>query len=193
METNTTTISLDLMTVAEAAQHVGVSVRTIERHVLLTNCPSEWTIRNKRKVKAYPKHWLDKHFVKNETVGAQNSDRPSNKPHRHDIGRNQTSEKSVRIELNEVINGLREDNTFLRKTVDALIKSDEQTKTLLADLQFQNKNLLLNSTQTKPKAEPEKPEKKESRVWLWLGIGLSAAILTGGYFCYEYIVSLLTH
>jgi hypothetical protein len=195
METNTTTISLDIMTVAEAANYVGVSVRTIERHVLLTKCPSEWVTRNNRKVKAYPKHWLDTHFVKSQTVGTQLSDRLIGSRIDNGIGKEKASVRNVGIAADTVINSLKEENSFLRKEMEiktqqitSLIRSDEQTKTLLADLQFQNKTLLLNSIQTKPK---QKPEERESRVWLWVGLGLSAVILTGGYFCYEYIATLL--
>ena len=192
MEEKTTTIQLDLMTVAEAALYVGVSVRTIERHVLLGNCPTEWTARNNRKVKAYPKYWLDRTFVKNDIEKKRMSDSQHDKQTRQDIGTEKMSDKNDGIKSEEVITALREDVGFLRKEIDvknqqitALIKSEEQTKTLLADLQMQNKNLQLNSPQAK-----QKPQEKESRIWLWLGIILIAGLLTGSYFCYEYVAAL---
>lgn len=194
METNTTTISLDIMTVAEAANYVGVSVRTIERHVLLTKCPSGWVTRNGRKIKGYPKHWLDAHFVKSQTVGAQLSDRLIGSRIDNGIGKEKVSARNVGSAAENVISGLKEENAFLRKEVEiktqqitSLIRSDEQTKTLLAEQIYQNKTLLLNSASPKQK---QHGQEKESRVWLWLGIILIAGLVTGGYFCYHYIAAL---
>lgn len=153
---NKATTKNDILTLSESSAYTGVSTRTIERHATFTKYQPESITRNSRKTKGFSKSWLDKQF---KDVG-QMSDKP-----------NDTENEAIK-EVS-LIDELKQDVTFLRKEIEAkndqlqakdnqiieLISSEQKTKMLLADLQLQQKNLLLD----KPSAKQW--EKKSNKIW----------------------------
>jgi hypothetical protein len=180
----------ETLTVSQTAAYLGVSPRTVERYAAMRSYKPLSEVRNGRRMNVYEKYWIDKHFkpVGQSSVGQV---AVQNMPV-HDTSDKTPSKVVDRLEAE--VDFLKQEIEFknqviskLQDSQNKLIESDKSTRTFLADLQLQNKTLLLNSS---PQAE-QKPAEKESRVWLWLGLGISAAVLTGGYFCYEYIATLL--
>lgn len=160
----------EALTLSEAAAYAGVSTRTIERHATFTNYKTETIIRNSRKTKGFSIDWLDKQF---KDVG-QTSDKKATSP--TNVGQMSDKHKTTENEAIKdvsLIEELKQDVTFLRKEIEAkndqlqakdsqileLISSEQKTKMLLADLQLQQKNLLLNE----PTAQ--RWEKKSSKIW----------------------------
>ena len=187
----------ETLTVSQTAAYLGVSPRTVERYAAVRSYKPLTEVRNGRKINVYEKDWIDKHF------------KPVGQPIGQEVGQ-VTVQNMPRVDASDkmpskIVNRLEAEVDFLKQEIDIknqiisklqdsqnrLIESDTNTRTLLADLQFQNKTLLLNSSQVKPEATPEKQIEKESRVWLWLGVGLLATVITAGYFCYHYIATLL--
>jgi len=186
------TLKDNVLTLAESSSYTGVSTRTIERHATYTNYKTESLTRNGRKTKGYSKEWLNKQF---NNVG-QTSDRKTTSP--TNVG--QVSDKPNNTEneaIKEVslIDELKQDVTFLRKEIEAkndqlqakdsqileLISSEQKTKMLLADLQLQQKNLLLD----KPSAQ--RWEKKSSKIWWALFFLLVAVCGVVLYFGIQFI------
>lgn len=160
----------EALTLSEAAAYAGVSTRTIERHATYTKYKTETTTRNSRKTKGFSKEWLDNQF---KNVGHMSDEKTTSPTF---VG--QVSDKSSNTENEEIkgvalIEELKHDVTFLRKEIEVkneqiqakdnqileLISSEQKTKMLLADLQLQQKSLLLD----KPSAKQW--EKKSSKIW----------------------------
>lgn len=176
---DTTQGKSEALTLSEAASYAGVSTRTIERHATFTNYKTETIIRNSRKTKGFSVEWLDKQF---KNVG-QASDRKTT--NRTDVGHlsdKHNSTENEEIKDTSLIEELKQDVTFLRKEIEAkndqlqakdsqileLISSEQKTKMLLADLQLQQKNLLLNEPTARQLG------KKESKIWWALFVLLVA-------------------
>lgn len=178
----------EALTLSEAAAYAGVSTRTIERHATFTNYKTETIIRNSRKAKGFSVEWLDKQF---KDVGHL-SDKKTTSP--TDVGQMSDKHKTTENEAIKdvsLIEELKQDVTFLRKEIEAkndqlqakdsqileLISSEQKTKMLLADLQLQQKNLLLD----KPSAK--QLEKKSSKIWwalFFLLVAISGVVLYFG-------------
>lgn len=169
----------EALTLSEAAAFAGVSTRTIERHATFTNYKTETIIRNNRKTKGFSIEWLEKQF---KNVG-QESDKKTTSPtnvgqmsDKHNIPENEA------IKDMSLIEELKQDVTFLRKEIEVkneqlqakdnqileLINSEQKTKMLLADLQLQQKSLLLNEPTARQSG------KKESKIWWALFVLLVA-------------------
>ena len=189
-------IKEDILTLSEASAYAKVSTKTIERHATYTKYQPVSIIRNNRKTKGYSKEWLDNQYT---NVG-------------HLSDKKQTSQTFVRqvsdmgkiIENKEIkevslINELKQDVTFLRKEIEVkneqiqakdsqiieLISSEQKTKMLLADLQLQQKNILLD----KPSAKQW--EKKSSKIWWALFMLLVAVCGVACYYGIEFIKELI--
>ena len=164
------TLNDNVLTLAESSAYTGVSTRTIERHATFTKYQPELITRNSRKTKGFSKSWLDKQFKNVGQVSNNNTASPTNVGQMSDKP-NDTENKAIK-EVS-LIEELKQDVRFLRKEIEAkndqlqakdsqileLISSEQKTKMLLADLQLQQKNLLLD----KPSAQ--RWEKKSSKIW----------------------------
>ena len=177
-DTKTTTV--ENLTVSEAAAHVGVSARTIERHAAFKKYVPLSDFRNGRKTKVYSKKWLDDNF-KNDGQKSDN-DRQSQTTSDNNFDKNTTA----------LVARLTDEVVFLRKEIDVkndviskLQESEKNTKTLLADLQIQQKTLLLNSPSAKQLG------KKYGWIWFIAFVALLGAIGAGCYFGVEYLQALL--
>lgn len=160
----------EALTLSEAAAYAVVSTRTIERHATFTNYKTETIVRNSRKTKGYSKEWLDKQF---KDVGQVSDKKPTSPTNVGQVSDKHNSTENEAIKDVSLIDELKQDVTFLRKEIEAkneqlqakdsqileLISSEQKTKMLLADLQLQQKNLLLD----KPSAQ--RWEKKSSKIW----------------------------
>lgn len=160
----------EALTLSEAAAYAVVSTRTIERHATYTNYKTETIVRNSRKTKGYSKEWLDKQF---KDVGQVSDKKPTSPTDVGQVSDKHNSSENEAIKDVSLIDELKQDVTFLRKEIEAkndqlqakdsqileLISSEQKTKMLLADLQLQQKNLLLD----KPSAKQW--EKKSSKIW----------------------------
>lgn len=160
----------EALTLSEASAYTGVSTRTIERHATYTNYQTETLIRNRRKTKGFTKEWLDKQF---NTVGQMSDNKITSSTLVELVSDKDKATENEAIKDVSLIDELKQDVTFLRKEIEAkndqlqvkdnqileLISSELKTKMLLADLQLQQKNLLLD----KPSAKQW--EKKSSKIW----------------------------
>jgi hypothetical protein len=160
----------DVLTLSESSAYTGVSTRTIERHATFTKYQPESITRNSRKTKGFSKSWLDKQFKDVGQVSDNNTTSPTNVGQMSDKPNDTENEAIKEVSL---IDELKQDVTFLRKEIEAkndqlqakdsqiieLISSEQKTKMLLADLQLQQKNLLLD----KPSAKQW--EKKSNKIW----------------------------
>ncbi|MHB8259797.1 MAG: hypothetical protein ACYDCN_02375 [Bacteroidia bacterium] len=181
MMSDTKTTTVENLTVSEAAAYVGVSARTIERHAAFKKYVPLSDFRNGRKTKVYNKKWIDNNFKDD----GQKSDKD---------GQSQTNaDKHSDTNTTTLVARLTDEVGFLRKEIDVkneviskLQESERQTKTLLADLQFKQKELLLNAPPT-----AKKLEKKYTWFWSVAFIVVLGAIGTGCYFSFEYLQSLL--
>jgi len=165
-----TTKKDDVLTLSESSAYAGVSTRTIERHATFTKYQPESITRNSRKTKGFSKSWLDKQFKDVGQVSDNNTTSPTNVGQMSDKANDAGNEAIKEVSL---IDELKQDVTFLRKEIEAkndqlqakdnqiieLISSEQKTKMLLADLQLQQKNLLLD----KPSAKQW--EKKSNKIW----------------------------
>jgi hypothetical protein len=160
----------EALTLSESAAYAGVSTRTIERHATFTNYKTETIIRNSRKTKGFSIEWLDKQF---KDVGQMSDKKPTSPTNVGQMSDKHKTTENEAIKDVSLIEELKQDVTFLRKEIEAkndqlqakdsqileLISSEQKTKMLLADLQLQQKNLLLD----KPSAQ--RWEKKSSKIW----------------------------
>lgn len=163
-----------LLSVGEAASFAGVSTRTIERHATFTKYKTVETVKNGKKLKCYELSWLTARFKNVVSEHKQN-------PNKIEDYKNTTAEKTTAKKQNvvsesflkehldiltkelqfknDLIIKLQDSNNSLLENSRALLESEQKTKMLLADLQLQQKNLLLNE----PTARQS--EKKESKIW----------------------------
>lgn len=186
----------EALTLSEAAAYAGVSTRTIERHATFTNYKTETIIRNSRKTKGFSVEWLDKQFKDVGHLSDKKTTSPTNVGQVSDKHNHTENEAIKDVSL---IDELKQDVTFLRKEIEAkndqleakdsqileLISSEQKTKMLLADLQLQQKQLLLD----KPSAK--QLEKKSSKIWwalFFLLVAISGVIL---YFGVHFIQDLV--
>lgn len=189
----------DILTLSEASAYTGVSTRTIERHATFTNYQTEILVRNRRKTKGYTKEWLDKYFNKvRQSTDKHITSSPSaeQKPNEQRIENEAIKETSL-------IEELKQDITFLRKEIEVkneqiqakdtqileLISSEQKTKMLLADLQLQQKNLLID----KPSAKQW--EKKSTKIWwalFFLLVAISGVILYYGIHFIQDLINSIT-
>ena len=187
-------VDTNILSVSEAADLVGTSTRTIERHATYTKTQPTPIIRNGRKVNGYPKAWLLQHFP---PVGNDKGDEKQAKSSNKYKDTTQKKASDSRY-LSEAFVALKETNGFLCKELEhkneqiaklqdsnkALIESERQTKTLLADLQFKQKELLLNA----PKAQAL--GKKYTWFWWSAFVAVLGSVATGCYFGIEYLQSV---
>jgi uncharacterized small protein (DUF1192 family) len=191
------TLKDNVLTLAESSADTGVSTRTIERHATFTKYKTESLTRNGRTTKGYSKEWLNKRF---STVGQMSdSTKPTSPTDVGQVSDKHNSTENESIKDVSLIDELKQDITFLRKEIEAkndqlqakdsqildLISSEQKTKMLLADLQLQQKNLLLD----KPSAQ--RWEKKSSKIWwalFFLLVAISGTIL---YFGVHFIQDLI--
>ena len=186
----------EALTLSEAAAYAGVSTRTIERHATFTNYKTETIIKNSRKTKGFLVEWLDKQF---RDVGQVSDKKPTSPTPVGQVSDKHNSVENEAFKSVSLIDELKQDITFLRKEIEAkndqlqakdsqildLISSEKKKKMLLADLQLQQKNLLLD----KPSAQQW--EKKSSKIWwalFFLLVAISGAIL---YFGVHFIQDLI--
>ncbi|MHB8261977.1 MAG: hypothetical protein ACYDCN_11585 [Bacteroidia bacterium] len=189
--TNTTEKTLDntieYLTLSEAAALVGTSKRTIERHATFLKYKRVSHIKNERKVLCYDKAWILEVF-KNDVSDVTSEKHGKTNKNKYDTTKKANTTK-INVEfLSFLKNQIQEKDTQLSRlqaSNHALIESERQTKTLLADLQFKQKELLLNT----PTAN--KLGKKHAWIWFVAFILVLGAIGTGCYFGYEYILELL--
>jgi predicted GIY-YIG superfamily endonuclease len=164
------TLKDNVLTLAESSAYTGVSTRTIERHATFTKYQPESITRNSRKTKGFSKSWLDKQFKDVGQLSDNNTTSQTNVGQMSDKSNYTENEAIKEVSL---IDELKQDVTFLRKEIEAkndqlqakdnqiieLISSEQKTKMLLADLQLQQKNLLLD----KPSAKQW--GKKSNKIW----------------------------
>ena len=194
-----TTTKNDVLTLSESSAYTGVSTRTIERHATFTKYQPESITRNSRKTKGFSKSWLDKQFKDVGQVSDNNTTSPTDVGHLSDKPNDAENEA---IKETSLIDELKQDVTFLRKEIEAkndqlqakdnqiieLISSEQKTKMLLADLQLQQKNLLLD----KPSAKQW--EKKSTKIWWALFLLLlsicGVVMYFGVYFVHDFFNKL---
>jgi hypothetical protein len=176
----------------EASVYAEVSTRTIERHAVMTGYKVEKILQNGRKVNGYSKTWLDRQF-KNVV-----SDAPKQKPNNQKVKDKTDDKKNVLSDfVSEQITFLKQEVQFknelivkLQDSNNALIESEQKTKMLLADLQIQQKALLLPSHTAKP-LEVEKIVYKESRIYWALFVLLVAVCGVSLFFGFQYIQAFI--
>jgi len=94
---------------------------------------------------------------------------------------NGPNNEQVSLYRNELIGILKSQVEEKDKQIDRLIRSEEQTKMLLGDLQLKNRELLDATVSNKSK-------EKDSSLWIWLGVGVFGSIFgTIGYFVYSFL------
>jgi hypothetical protein len=156
-----------LLSLSEAASFAGVSTRTIERHATFTKYKTVGTVRNGKKIKCYELSWLTDKFK--NVVSEPESKTLNNK----DFGdttttkikqkkQNVVSESFLKEHLDILTKELQFKSDLiikLQESNNALLESEQKTKMLLADLQLQQKNLLLNEPTARQSG------KKESKIW----------------------------
>jgi len=167
-----------LLSVGEAASFAGVSTRTIERHATFTKYNTVITVKNGKKLKCYELSWLTDRF-KNDVS------EPTLNPNKTKDYKNTTAEKtSVKKQnvvsqsfLKEHLDILTKELQFksdliikLQDSNNALLESEQKTKMLLADLQLQQKTLLLDKPTVK------QSDKKSTKIW-WAYFSLLVAII----------------
>ena len=182
-----------LLSLSEASTFAGVSTRTIERHATFTKYQTVGTVINGKKVKCYELSWLTAKF---KNVVSEKTQEVNNSKGLKDTTTTKRREKKQNVVsetfLNEHLATLTKELQFksdliirLQNSNDALLESEQKTKMLLADLQLQQKTLLLD----KPTAKPL--EKKSSKIWwalFFLLVGISVVIL---YFGIHFIQDLI--
>jgi len=196
MAHDTTTTTIELLTLEESAEFAGVSERTIQRHALLSrHNPTSTTKRKGKNVKGYRKDWLKETFlndVQTDDTKNDKGDKPLDKgATRHDNHKQPTENQTNKSRENdEIVILLKEEVNFLRteigvknEQISKLQESEKNTKTLLADLQIQNKALQLPSQKNAPVAKQS--GKKWRKVWLWVSIILLIGLAAGAY-AYNY-------
>lgn len=180
-----------LLSLSEASTFAGVSTRTIERHATFTKYQTVGTVRNGKKIKCYELSWLTDKF---KNVVSETEPKTLNNKASGDTTTTKTKQKKQNVvsetflqehlanltkELqfkSDLIIKLQDTNNALLENSRALIESEQKTKMLLADLQFQQKTLLLD----KPTAKQS--EKKSSNIWWGLFVLLAATCAVLLYF-----------
>lgn len=186
----------EALTLSEAAAFAGVSTRTIERHATFTNYRTETIIRNNRKTKGFSIEWLEKQF---KNVGQESDKKTTSPTNVGQMSDKHNSPENEAIKDMSLIEELKQDVTFLRKEIEVkneqlqakdnqileLINSEQKTKMLLADLQLQQKSLLLNEPTARQSG------KKESKIWWALFFLLVALCGSVVYFGVDFIQQLI--
>lgn len=168
----------ELLTLEESAEFSGVSERTIQRHALLSrHNPTGTTIRKGKKLKGYKKDWLTEIFINGATEDDKKKDKNKDVSDMVSVLKGQVQTLSDEIKFKN------EQLQVKDRHITSLIESDKNTKTLLADLQIQNKVLQLSAPEKSPTIKQS--GKKSYKVWLWLSIVLLMG-LTGGAYAYNY-------
>lgn len=155
-----------LLSLSEAAAFADVSTRTIERHATFTKYQTVGTIRNGKKVKCYELSWLTTKF---KNVVSETETKTNKNNGLEDTTTTKTKQKKQNVVsetfLQEHLANLTKELQFksdliirLQDSNDALLESEQKTKMLLADLQLQQKTLLLD----KPTAKQS--GKKDSKI-----------------------------
>lgn len=155
-----------LLSLSEAAAFAEVSTRTIERHATFTKYQTVGTIRNGKKVKCYELSWLTTKF---KNVVSETETKTNKNNGLEDTTTTKTKQKKQNVVsetfLQEHLANLTKELQFksdliirLQDSNDALLESEQKTKMLLADLQLQQKTLLLD----KPTAKQS--GKKDSKI-----------------------------
>jgi hypothetical protein len=195
MAHDTITTTIELLTLEESAQFAGVSERTIQRHTLLSrHNPTSTTTRKGKKVKGYRKDWLRETFLNEATTGDTKNDKGDN-PLKNVVTQDDNLKQSTKNQANksrendEIVLILKEEVNFLRTEIGVkneqickLQESEKNTKTLLADLQIQNKALQLPSQKNEPTA---KRWGKNWQFWLWVAIFFLISLAVSAY-AYNY-------
>ena len=189
-----------LLSLSEAAAFAEVSTRTIERHATFTKYQTVATVRNGKKVKCYELSWLSTKFknVVSETetkINKNNGLEDTTKTKTKQKKQNVVSETFLQEHLanltkelqfkSDLIIKLQDSNNALLENSRALLESEQKTKMLLADLQFQQKTLLLD----KPTANQS--GKKDSKIWWALFCLLIVVCGIGLYFGVHFIQDLI--
>lgn len=192
---DTITTTIELLTLKEAADFARVSERTIQRHTLLSrHNPTSTTTRKGKKVKGYRKDWLRETFLNEVTAGDTKNDKSDNLLEnvvtQHDNPKQSTKNQANKSRENdEIVLILKEEVNFLRieigvknEQISKLQDSEKNTKTLLADLQIQNKALLLPYQKNVPTA------KRWGKKWrFWMGVAILFLIsLAVSAYAYNY-------
>ena len=189
-----------LLSVGEAASFAGVSTRTIERHATFTKYNTVTTVKNGKKIKCYELSWLTVRFKNDVSKSTQNTyktrdykDTTTEKASKKK--QNVVSETFLQEHLanltkelqfkSDLIIKLQDSNNALLENSRALLESEQKTKMLLADLQLQQKTLLLDKPTVK------QSEKKSTKI-LWalffLLVAISCVVLYYGvHFIQDYI------
>lgn len=186
----------ELMTLDEAAEFAGVSERTIQRHALLSrHNPTSTTIRKGKKVKGYRKDWLADTF-KNDSPSGDTKNDKGDKPFENDTTSRDNSKQTTENQTNkshdndEIVVILKEEVNFLRneigvknEQISKLQESEKNTKTLLADLQIQNKALQISAPEKSPTVKQS--GKKYRKIWVLVSVVLFIALAASAY-AYNY-------
>lgn len=183
----------DYLSVKEAVEYTGKSESTIKRLVKKVNRSMTLSVdgsddpamnqpvlkkdklRNGKHRNLLLKKYLDKTYKgtgSGEPVNEQVKN-PSNEPVNDPVN------ETVRSYKNELIGVLTKQVEVKDRQIEKLIKSEEQTKMLLGDLQIKNRQLLEATVGKKS---------KESNLWIWLGIGVFGFIIISiGYLGYTFL------
>jgi hypothetical protein len=182
-----------LLSLSEASTFAGVSTRTIERHATFTKYQTVGTVRNGKKIKCYELSWLTDKF---KNVVSETEPKTLNNKGSGDTTTTKTKQKKQNVVsetfLQEHLANLTKELQFksdliirLQDSNNALLESEQKTKMLLADLQLQQKTLLLD----KPTAK--QLEKKSSKIWWALFFLLVAVCGVVLYFGIHFIQDLI--
>ncbi|PCH66644.1 MAG: hypothetical protein COC01_07570 [Bacteroidetes bacterium] len=177
---------MEYIDLQQSAKITGRSVKTIQRHLdklpkdEKENVSKYGNSEKGNRIRLVRKEWLYKYWKIKDADGTgngQQADTPGQQTDTkgHEEKTAQVNSEVLRIK-DEMITELREDKKKLQSTVESmqmtvngLVKSEQQTKMLLGDLQFKNQQLL--------ELETGSVEEKESKVWLWVGVGVFAFLI----------------
>lgn len=188
-----------LLSLSEASTYAGVSTRTIERHATVTKYQTVVSDKNGKKVKCYELSWLTDKFknvvsdmsdTKSKTLnnkGFEDTTRIKNKDKKQNVV-SDMSESYLKEHLDFLTKELQFKSDLIIKLQDsnsALLESEQKTKMLLADLQLQQKTLLLD----KPSAELK--GKKSGKIWWALFFLLMAVCGVILYFGISFLQNLI--
>lgn len=182
-----------LLSVGEAASFAGVSTRTIERHATFTKYKTVTTVKNGKKLKCYELSWLTARFKNDVSEPADNPNKTKDYNNTTTVKtgkkkQNVVSESFLKEHLDILTKELQFKSDLIIRLQDsnnALLESEQKTKMLLADLQLQQKTLLLDNPTIK------QSEKRESKIW-WglfvLLVGVVGVILYYGVHFLQYYI-----
>lgn len=193
---------IKLLSVSEAAAFAQVSTRTIERHATFTKYQTVVTIKNGKKVKCYEVSWLTDKF---KNVVSDNETKTNNSKEFTDATPTKNKQKKQNVvsetflqehlanltkELqfkSDLIIKLQDSNNALLENSRALLESEQKTKMLLADLQLQQKTLLLDKPTTKSL-------EKGTRIWwalFFLLVAISGVLLYYGFYFIQNVIDAI--